>query len=224
MIEEDGGDWEENLPWARRVYLSSIHSALQSKSVGLSPAEAFRGWAVPRAIDVQLDSGESPNPGEEDLDRVVRLKDKLDKAARWSRESRLDYERAMKDTRRNKHRRKRVFEEGDKVRVYKPPGSKKERKVGRTFVGPFIIEKVVRHGGVPSEYVVRREGGRKAGDSNRVTAEQIRSYVDSRTVTSSIEERKRLMEIDASSSREWEGERILDESESIKGGDNQYWS
>ena len=43
MIEEDGGDWEENLPWARRVYLSSIHSALQSKSVGLSPAEAFRG-------------------------------------------------------------------------------------------------------------------------------------------------------------------------------------
>ena len=26
MIEEDGGDWEENLPWARRAYLSSVHT------------------------------------------------------------------------------------------------------------------------------------------------------------------------------------------------------
>ena len=42
---------------------------MQSKSVGLTSAEAFRGWAVPRAIDVQLESGESPNPGGEDLDR-----------------------------------------------------------------------------------------------------------------------------------------------------------
>ena len=46
MIEEDGGDWEENLPWARRAYLSSPHSALQQGSVALSPAQAFRGWAV----------------------------------------------------------------------------------------------------------------------------------------------------------------------------------
>ena len=31
MIEEDGGDWEEHLPWARRAYLSSPHTAIHLK-------------------------------------------------------------------------------------------------------------------------------------------------------------------------------------------------
>ena len=138
MIEEDGGDWEENLPWARRAYLSSVHTALQSRSVGLSPAEAFRGWVVHRPLDIAIEGKPSGEVGEEDMDRVVRMKDKLEKAARWAMESRLDYERLMEGTRRNRQRGNRIFKEGDKVRIYKPPRSKTERKVGRVFVGPYI--------------------------------------------------------------------------------------
>jgi len=223
MIEEDGGDWEENLPWARRAYLSSVHTALQSRSVGLSPAEAFRGWVVHRPLDIAIEGKPSGEVGEEDMDRVVRMKDKLEKAARWAMESRLDYERLMEGTRRNRQRGNRIFKEGDKVRIYKPPRSKTERKVGRVFVGPYIVIKAVKRGGVVSEYVVRREGSTGQSNIQRVTAERMRSYVDAKTTAGELVDHSGQIEtLDTAPTKEWEVESILDEIGSMKSGNKRY--
>ena len=62
----------------------------------------------------------------------------------------------------------------DKVRLYNPARHKKDKKIGRVFVGPYLVEEVVKHHGLPSEYVVRREGGQ--GYKARATVEQLHSY------------------------------------------------
>ena len=79
MIEEDGGDWEEHLPWARRAYLSSPHTAIQSGSVGLSPAEAFRGWAVQPTLSLP-DMDASVDKNSPLRERHERVKDNLERA------------------------------------------------------------------------------------------------------------------------------------------------
>ena len=59
MVEEDGGDWETNLPWAQRAYLSSVHTALQARDgAGLTPAEAYLGRAVQMPMVIPLKDGE----------------------------------------------------------------------------------------------------------------------------------------------------------------------
>ena len=117
MVVEEGGDWEESLPWARRAYLSAVHTALSSGSVGLSPAEAYRGWAVKN--NLAIDTRDLPtDPDSPTLATVVEVKDRIAKALRWIKESRLDYERQMEGTRRNQHRRNRTFKLGSKVRLF----------------------------------------------------------------------------------------------------------
>ena len=59
----------------------------------------------------------------------------------------------MINTKRNQHRRERQFKVGDAVRVYQPPVGKTDKKVGRVFVGPYIVIEVIQHGKVPSEYI-----------------------------------------------------------------------
>jgi len=220
MIAEDGGDWEDNLPWARRAYLSSVHTAIQSGSVGLSPAEAFRGWAVQLPLDVMSAMEHKDHPKDDlALVKAEAAKEKVDKAIRWMKESRIDYERAMEGTRRNQNRRDRKFKVGDKVRKFITTSkSRKDRKVGDDFIGPYIVEEVIKVGGKVSEYRVRREGGRSV---ERVTIEQIRPYVDS--LAKSAPERLAIERaIFEAPSREYEVEKILDEEGSMKRGNKRY--
>ena len=45
----------------------------------------------------------------------------------------------MRDTKRNRSRRVRTFQLGDKVRLFKPSKSKLARKVGRVYEGPYTV-------------------------------------------------------------------------------------
>ena len=220
MIEEDGGDWEEHLPWARRAYLSSPHTAIQSGSVGLSPAEAFRGWAVQPVLSLP-DMDASVDKDSPMRERHEKVKDNLERAMIWMKESRIDYERLMEDTKRNVNRRNRVFSVGDKVRLYNPARHKKDKKIGRVFVGPYLVEEVVKHHGLPSEYVVRREGGQ--GHKTRATIEQLRSYVDTCMIRADQTRGEMRDRILLAPSREYEVERILDEKGSMKEGTKEYF-
>ena len=46
----------------------------------------------------------------------------------WMKESRIDYERAMDDTKRNRGRRDRVFKVGDKVRGITHPAIRMRKR------------------------------------------------------------------------------------------------
>ena len=219
MVEEDGDDWEENLPWARRAYLSSVHTALSKGVAGLTPAEAFRGWAVQLPLDVAL-----KEVGEDAAVSSARVRGKVRRAMAWMEESRKDYEHAMESTKRNVHRRERAFKVGDKVRLFKPPLHKTDRKVGRVYQGPYIVIDCLRHGeGKPSEYVVRREGG---GDRTlskvRATAERLRLYVDSQPESTALSPEEVQSFVDAAPAQQWEVKRITMERGSTSTGTKQY--
>ena len=213
MIEEDGGDWEENLPWARRAYLSSPHSALQQGSVALSPAQAFRGWAVQLPLNALAEQDNAAAEGAE------AVKKKLDRALLWALESRETYECDMEGTKRNKGRRNRQFDIGDKVRLYKPPKEKTRRKVGRTFEGPYLVLEVFKHNGKPSEYLLKREGGTARV---RATIEQIRAFVDAATGLDEGRRDEVLQEVNDAAGRRWEVKAVLDEKGSMAKGTKKF--
>lgn len=215
MCDEDGGEWDENLPWAQRAYLSAPHTALGDV---LSPYEATMG----RSMRLPLDPDTLVELSEGAPDRAAQkqLLTKIGKALEWVREERVGYERAMVDTKRNRGRRKRRFHIGDKVRLYSPPKNKTQRKLGRVFVGPFVVVECIYHNGEPSEYVLRREGG---GEGRvRATVERLRPYVDAHAMSSAFTA-EQLREVASQAlGHQWEVRTILDERGAVDEGTKEY--
>ena len=212
MIEEDGGDWEDNLAWSRRAYLSSIHTALQGKSgAGISPQEAFMRRTVQMPLEIRIQEALELGDQESPAQAIgLKAKETVRKALAWVQEGRDDYERSMRDTKRNRNRRERVFQLGDKVRLYRPPKHKTARKVGRVFVGPYMVVDVLRHANVPSEYILRREGG--AWEARvRAKAEDLRSYVDSSAQASRQTAEQLAQLVSSAPSRQYTVKAILGE-------------
>ena len=213
MVEEDGGDWEENLPWARRAYLSAVHSALQARDGGgLTPQEAYLG----RSVQLEMDIGLRENleiVGEESSSAAIaiRARRKIGKALDWIKESKEDYEKKMRDSKRNRGRRERTFQIGDKVRLFKPSRSKLTRKVGRVYEGPYTVVDCVRHSDIPSEYILKRDGGSMEGRV-RATAESLRSYLETSVQKSGFTVEEVEQEVVRAPRRQYKVKAILDEA------------
>ena len=210
MVEEDGGDWEDNLPYAQRTYNSSIHTAHQGRDgAGLSPAEAYLGRKVQMPVEARMkDYEEGAKESGVALKMAMKAQARIRKAQEWILESREDYEKSMRDTKRNRNRRERVFQLGDKVRLFKPPKLRTERKVGRVFEGPYIVVDCIRHTDIPSEYVLRREGG-ALEKRQRATAETLRSYVDAAAPFARVTARKLEALVDHAPTKQYEVKTIV---------------
>ena len=65
--------------------MSSVHTAIQSGSVGLSPAEAFRGWAVQLPLDVMSAMEHKDHPKDDlALVKAEAAKEKVEKLPPYS--------------------------------------------------------------------------------------------------------------------------------------------
>ena len=213
MVEEDGGDWEMNLPWARRAYLSAVHSALQAKDGGgLTPQEAYLGRSVQLAMEIGLKEDLDLSDGDSVSAAIAeKAQKKILKALDWIRESKEDYEKTMRDSKRNRSRRERVFQVGDKVRLFKPSKSKLMKKVGRVYEGPYTIVECIKHQEVPSEYVLKRDGASSEGRV-RATAEQLRTFLEASVpkALQTVEEIESVVE--KAAPRQYAVRAILDEA------------
>ena len=127
----------------------------------------------------------------------------------------------MRDTKRNRSRRVRTFQLGDKVRLFKPSKSKLARKVGRVYEGPYTVMDVIRHANIPSEYVLKRDGS--AAESRvRATAEVLRVYLEA-AAPSSLQTLEEVQELVAKApKRQYEVKAILGERGSTRHGTKAY--
>jgi len=178
LIDEEGGDWEDNLAWARRAYLSAPHDAISSGTMPLTHIEAYRGWKCKFLLDINVDDATLNSP----IARSQNFYDNVNRAQEWIRSHRIDYEAKMEATRRNVNRRDRKFKAGDLVSLYRKPKSKRAGKTDRTYSGPYQVIEVIMNDDVISEYLLQRIG--QEADTFRAHIEQLRKYVEPEEVKS----------------------------------------